>query len=295
MKTNLTFTIILCFLLQSAFAQTVQTCVIESFSGQEAGWTYSQGAHVGNYTNPTSACSDDRGIITPGVGGNNPCNIQTPQFISTGAVAVDLTFDIIVLNANLRCNSWKDYACETSIDVFYYVGGTKFIAIVDKVLPPNGPGNSTSVSLSFNPGNNLPAGTSYKIEFCFKPKSGVGNCIQQNTKYVFDNFRNCETASRNVTTNERSAGNTVTSQTTIQMPSSSVYPNPTKGSSKITVNAEPDVKTISLLDNNGKLLRTVSGTTFIVFDIKEFGNGKYYVQFEKENGDQIRKKLTINQ
>ena len=145
MKTNLSLVILLSLLLNCVSAQTIQTCTVENFSGATAGWTYSQGAHVGDYTNPAAGCADDRGIITPGVGGNNPCNIQTPEFISTGATMVSITFDIIVLNANLKCNTWKTYPCETSIDVFYYVAGTKYTGTIDQVLPPNGPGNPTSV------------------------------------------------------------------------------------------------------------------------------------------------------
>ncbi|MBC7535722.1 MAG: T9SS type A sorting domain-containing protein, partial [Ferruginibacter sp.] len=276
-----------------ASAQTVQNCLTENFSGQTAGWTYSQGAHVGNYPNPVAGCVDDRGIITPGVGGNNPCNIQTPEFISTGATMVGLTFDIIVLDANLKCYSWKNYACETSIDVFYYVAGIRYTGIIDQPLPPNGPGNPTSVSLSFNPGNNLPLGTAYKIEMCFKPKSGVGNCIQQNTKYVFDNFRNCETSSRPITPNERPGSNGNTQQN-IPMDHFTLSPNPTNGSSKITATADSETKSISLLDYNGKVIQSVTGTSFIVFNINGLAKGKYYVQFEKENGDQLRKRVTVN-
>jgi len=291
MKTNFALTVLCAFFLNSVSAQTIQTCTTENFSGATAGWTYSQGAHVGDYTNPAAGCIDDRGIITPGVGGNNPCNIQTPEFTSTGATTVNLTFDIIVLNANLKCNTWKDYACQTSVDVFYYIGQTKYTGVVDQLLPPNGPGNPTSVFVSFYAGNNLPAGTVYKIEMCFKPKSGVGNCIQQNTKYVFDNFRNCETSSRPI--NERSA-NTSTNQDNNNTIVCSVYPVTTNGATKITANGDADTKSISLVDMNGNIMRSVSGTTFIVFDVKGMNAGKYMVQFEKKNGEQVRKPVTIN-
>ncbi|MEO7524048.1 MAG: T9SS type A sorting domain-containing protein [Ferruginibacter sp.] len=293
MKTNFALTIVFAFLLNVSFAQNMQSCATETFSGQAAGWTYSQGAHVGNYTNPATGCSDDRGIITPGVGGNNPCNIQTGEFISTGASQIDLSFDMIVLDANLKCKSWKDYPCETSVDVFYYIAGIKYTGKIDHVLPPNGPANSTLVTLSFNPGDNLPPGTVYKIEFCFKPKSGVGNCIQQNTKYVFDNFRNCETMNNFIVPNERHATTTNNHENSL-IPTSGVFPNPTKGASRITANAEPGTRVISLMDNNGKVLRSVTNSSFIMFDIKGLNPGTYYVQFEKENGDQLRKKVVIN-
>ena len=293
MKSFVSILSILLLSLSASFAQSSQHCITETFSGTTGGWTYSQGAHVGNYTNPANSCVDDRGIITPGVGGNNPCNIMTNEFVSAGANHVDLTFDIIVLNANLKCNTWKNYACETSIDVFYYVGGQKFTAIVDQLLPPNGPENPTLVSLSFNTGDNLPPGTPYKIEMCFKPKSGVGNCIQQNTKYVFDNFRNCETVTSRTDINERNQTAPVKAEINA-ISAFNVYPNTTRGAAKITVNAEAQTKLISLVDANGKVLQSVSGTSFMMFSVKDLPNGKYYMQFEQPNGDQIRKQLIIN-
>lgn len=295
MKTNLILCILFTFFCNVIYAQTNQPCTTVNFSGQTAGWTYSQGAHVGDYANPTAACSQDRGIITPGVGGNNPCNIQTAPMTSTGATAVGLSFDIIVLNANLKCNTWKDYACETSIDVFYYIGGTKYTGTIDQPLPPNGPTNSTNVSLNFNVGNNLPAGTVYRIEFCFKPKSGIGNCNQQNTKYVFDNFRSCETPIISQTPAERPAERlahvNTTTNTNTEKKVTVEYPNLIKAAGKITANGDSDTKIISLVDNAGKVIQTVSGVAFFVFDTKGLTKGTYFVQFEKANGDQIRKRL----
>ena len=61
------------------------------------------------------------------------------------------------------------------------------------------------------------------------------------------------------------------------------------------MNADAGVQLISLLDNTGKLIRSVSGTSFIVFNVKGLANGNYFVQFDQENGDQYRKKVIINQ
>ncbi|MEO6489230.1 MAG: T9SS type A sorting domain-containing protein [Ferruginibacter sp.] len=198
MKRNFTLVIALFCILNNASAQLTQTCFTETFTSQTSGWTYGQGASEGGYSNPVG-CTNDRGIITPGVGGNNPANVKTPNFTSTGAVNVQLTFDIFCVNSNLACNSWKDFECPTSIDVFYYVGATKFTGITDLVLPANGPLNSPTVNFSFGVGNNLPAGTVYKIEIAFKPKSGIGNCGQPGTKYILDNFKKCEITCNNCT------------------------------------------------------------------------------------------------
>ena len=192
MKRKFTFAIVLCCIFNSLSAQLTQTCFTENFNSQTSGWTYGQGASEGAYGSPGIGCVPDRGIVTPGVGGNNPANVKTPGFTSTGALTVQVSFDIYCVAANLACNSWKDFECPTSIDVFYWVGATKYIGITDLVLPANGPLNSPTVSFNFSVGNNLPIGTVYKLELAFKPKSGIGNCGQPGTKYVLDNFKKCE-------------------------------------------------------------------------------------------------------
>jgi hypothetical protein len=167
-------------------------CITDNFNSTPEGWTLSQGARFFDYINPANNCSADKGIITPGVGGNNPAFIRTPVYISSGPAKLRMSFDIYVLDANLKCNTWKNYNCPTSIDVFYIAGGIRYPGVIDFLLPPNGPGNSPNVVVEFLVGSNLPAGTPYSIEVAFKFKSGTGGSIQQNTKYVIDNFSICE-------------------------------------------------------------------------------------------------------
>lgn len=198
MKKKFTLGVALFCLLNNASAQLSQTCFSENFNVQTTGWVYSQGVSEGPYSNPVG-CTSDRGLITPGIGGNNPANIQTPNFTSTGAANIQVSFDIFCVASNLTCNSWKDFGCPTSIDVFYYVGATKYTAILDLVLPANGPTHSPNVSFNFSAAGHLPAGTVYSLEFDFKPKSGIGNCGQPGTKYILDNFKKCEIICSNCT------------------------------------------------------------------------------------------------
>ncbi|MEP7164257.1 MAG: T9SS type A sorting domain-containing protein [Ferruginibacter sp.] len=188
------FTLLVAFTctLNIASAQLTQTCYNQNFNTAPTGWTYSQGASEGTYNNPTNGCASDVGAITPGVGGNNPANLFSPNFTSTGVVIMQIAFDIFRFNSNMNCNSWSDFGCPTSIDIFYYVGSTKHTGITDLVLPISGPGYSPNVSCSFNTAGILPAGTVYRLEIAFKPKSGIGNCGQPGTKYVVDNFKKCE-------------------------------------------------------------------------------------------------------
>jgi len=168
-------------------------CFSENFNNENAyGWTLSSGAEVEEYDNPVNCQEDNGGIITPGVGGNNPARIRTPFITANGSSIVKVKFDIYRMNANLNCNSWSDFSCPTAIDVTIYKGSTSFTALADLVLPHNGPTNSPTVNLTINVQNQLPAGTSYKVEINFKKKTGSTTCVQTNTKYIIDNFSVCQ-------------------------------------------------------------------------------------------------------
>ncbi len=260
-----------------------QICVTENFTENTTGWSFSQGARVGDFNNPLSNCSDNRGIITPGVGGNNPCNIKTPTYSSSGATEVQLTFDILCFDANLKCNTWKDFDCTTSVDVFYFVGATKHVGITDFILPANGPSGTTTVNLVMPVGGNLPVGTPYQIQLEFKFKSGTGNCVQQNTKYVFDNFRKCE-----------NAGNTFTSgpvKTGVMESDFTITPN---RSSEFKINTAANYDHIQLLDNSGKVVRTFNNKSGI-FSTNGLVKGTYLVRLSKNDWIiSLTKKLVIN-
>ena len=145
--------------------------------------------------------STDIGIITPGVGGNNPARIRTPLYISKGSNELEISFDLFNLSANLSCNSWANPACGILIDVYYIVGSTRYVGVVNYLLPPNGPENSPRVKVALSVGNTLPVGTRYSIEIAFKSDRRSRLCILQNTKLVIDNFSVCEFNCANCTNN----------------------------------------------------------------------------------------------
>ena len=151
--------LILLFVSVFTKAQTqVPNCFKEDFNLPTTnGWKYSQGASEGSFDNPSNRCIEDRGIITPGVGGNNPANITTPLITSVNPKTIEVSFDIFVLDANLKCQTWKDYPCLTSVDIYYHVGTNTYIGIKDLVMPNNGPVNSSKVNIIFN--SNIPSGT----------------------------------------------------------------------------------------------------------------------------------------
>jgi hypothetical protein len=175
-------------------AQTSSVCFSDNFNNNSAttGWVFSSGAGVNSYQNPLNGCQSDYGIVTPGVGGNNPAKLTTPFMISNGSTFLVIGFDIFRLNSNLNCNTWSNFACPTSIDVSVIKGSSVFGVVSDLMLPENGPGSIPTLSLVFNAQNQLAAGDSFKVQIDFKPRSGTGNCIQNGTKYVIDNFKVCQ-------------------------------------------------------------------------------------------------------
>ena len=98
-------------------AQVTETCFSENFNGTVTGWNFSSGASVSSYNNPANGCANDKGVTTPGVGGNNPARITSAPITSVGANLMRLSFDIFRMNTNLNCNSWADFGCPTSVDV----------------------------------------------------------------------------------------------------------------------------------------------------------------------------------
>jgi Secretion system C-terminal sorting domain/Bacterial cadherin-like domain len=171
-------------------AQTIPFC--ESFgtnnNNKPAGWTLSQGAKIDQYNNPDVACATENGIITPGVGGNNPANVLSAGITTTAGAKVFAAFDIWPFDANLTCGSRAaQFLCATTCDIYITpssynsttipVGGNLLASYTGFVLTAAG---------SYGLVIQLPVGvSSFKMLFRF---GAQGNCNQPGTKYVLDNF-----------------------------------------------------------------------------------------------------------
>ncbi len=187
--------LLLALLCQGLFltSWTQPVCFTENFNtGTAAGWVLSNGANANSYSSPGSCQTNSGGIITPGVGGNNPVSIRTPQIVSNGATYIKLNFDIYRVSANLNCSSWADFVCPTTVQVVIRLNNTNVPFLSDLVLPQNGPAHSPTVSLIFNVQNQLPAGTPYQVELRFSRKATGAACVQNDTKYIIDNFSVCQ-------------------------------------------------------------------------------------------------------
>lgn len=171
-------------------AQTIPFC--ETFNPNPSGWTLSQGAKIDVYPNPGNACTNENGIITPGVGGNNPASVLTATITSpTAGAKVITSFDIWPFDANLACASRANqFLCATTCDIYVTpstynsttvpTGGNLLASYTGYVLT-----NGGAYALVIQ----LPTGIStFKILFKFGAQSN--NCNQPGTKYVLDNFCN---------------------------------------------------------------------------------------------------------
>jgi len=183
-------------LLGISFKASAQTNIyFEDFSdGQAQGITWGGGTGVGTYDNPMNNCTKENGLVTPGIGGNNPAKILLPALTFDAANKfVNLTFSLAVLPSSLKCEP-QDFICPTYVRVYlvrsdYVIGNqlptaaqTYFVTEYQLAIA-NG---SNTITFTDAQTALIPNGASYKVYFDFK---NIGsNCNLSGTKYVLDNF-----------------------------------------------------------------------------------------------------------
>ncbi len=177
-----------------------QTTTLESFSNATlpAGWVLSNGIQLRDFSNPTqyllnpaNGCFSDRGLETPGVGGNNPAKILTPsRTFSSTAGFVNVGFTIYIFDSNGACTSVKELPCATFVQA-YLVRATYNSTSTPPASEILGQSQlqivrSNQANFLFVPGNqNLVSGVEYRVLYDF---SVDGTCNQGGTKYVLDNI-----------------------------------------------------------------------------------------------------------
>lgn len=181
-----TYTLLLLFSISTLKSQLI---LFQDFpAGNGPNWGLSNGASVGLYSNGLNSCNSDYGIITPGVGGNNPAKVLS-EVVTPNQQIVEVKFSISRYDANLDCASMSNFGCPTYVDILAvgstYTGndpigdGALIYANYTGYLLPIAGGN---VSLNITLPANLPP---FKVFFNF---STPGNCNQGGTKYVLDKF-----------------------------------------------------------------------------------------------------------
>ena len=152
-----------------------------------AGYILSQGDKMVTYQNPLKSCADDCGILTPGVGGNNPGNIVLPP--EAYKTTFSKSFSIFLFDANLRCESDKDFPCSTWVSLYIVDASYNSVQAPSAsemygeskpfLLKSHGAPNSVSVLFS----KAADQTKQYRVFLDF----GKGTpCTQSNTKYIID-------------------------------------------------------------------------------------------------------------
>ncbi|RXK62477.1 T9SS type A sorting domain-containing protein [Lacibacter luteus] len=179
--------------LVSAFAFVSNAQIIESFNGGTlpAGWDVAQGMSTSPYNNPDSACKADYGLLTPGVGGNNPAKVLTaPVLYGAASSFINAGFTIYIFDSNLKCESKKDLPCVTYVQVYLVKESWTSASI-----PPASEIYSQSqvqivqantANILVVPSGNVPVGQKYRVLYDF---SVAANCNQNGTKYILDLFK----------------------------------------------------------------------------------------------------------
>ena len=163
------------------FGGTAPNCTLP------AGFILSQGDKIVTYQNPLKNCADDCGILTPGVGGNNPGNIVFPA--EGPKPTLSKSFSIFVFDANVKCSSDKDFQCPTFVTLYIVPASYNSVQApsaadnygTSQPFLLNAHGAANLVTVDFNKASN--ANQQYRVFLDF----GKGTpCIQQDTKYVID-------------------------------------------------------------------------------------------------------------
>jgi hypothetical protein len=152
-----------------------------------AGFIISQGDKMVTYQNPLKNCADDCGILTPGVGGNNPGNIVMPA--EAYKPTLSKTFSIFLFDANGKCSSDKDFPCSTWVSLYIVDESYNSVQAPDAsqsygesqpfLLKAHGAPNSVNVAFAKT------ADQTQKFRVFLDFGKGTP-CTQSNTKYIID-------------------------------------------------------------------------------------------------------------
>ncbi len=179
-------------LLLSLFSGKAQLILFQDFSNSTTGWGTANGSSISTYSNAGNGCITEYGIITPGVGGNNPAKVLS-QVITPNQSLVEIKFTIGRYDANLTCASLGNFGCPTSVDIISVAStynGTDPVGDGAVIYSNNAgfllPVAGGPVSLIISLPSSLP---SFKVFFNFTTTNfTTTNCNQPGTKYILDKF-----------------------------------------------------------------------------------------------------------
>lgn len=175
------------FLIAAAIKINAQVILCQDFTSNTTGWLTASGSSIGPYNNPDLNCVSEYGIITPGVGGNNPAKILS-EVITPTQQSMEVKFNIYRFDANLNCATRSNFGCPTSVDII----------AVESSYNGTDPVGDGAVIYSNNTGYLLPIAGGQVSLIIILPASlpsvrvffgfSTLNCNQGGTKYVMDKF-----------------------------------------------------------------------------------------------------------
>lgn len=189
-KSVLLFSLILIINLNVS-AQITATTLGGTFPNclNSGGFILGQGAQITTYNNPLTGCGNDCGVRTPAVGGSNPAHLIFPAELMTSAGTAKC-FSVFVFNANLNCNTNKNFPCGTYANAY--------------IVPVNFSSNSAPLPGQYLGNKVVVMNTAYGSENCITIPFSVSNpdltqqyrvlldftssqtCLQPGTKYILD-------------------------------------------------------------------------------------------------------------
>lgn len=182
----------------SLFTAGAQTILSENFSTVPAGsdppnWQLSSNTDVHNYERPYE-CIADKGLETPAVGHTAPARMILPtlSWDATNNI-IQVRFKVFVFDANVSCNSVKDFPCTTYVRVMLvkasYAGGTNNLPTAGDIYAEQtyriAIANGDNTIIFNHP--TIPNGADYKVYFDFKTADN-SNCTGAGTRFIFDDF-----------------------------------------------------------------------------------------------------------
>src|SRR4051794_33644887 len=85
-----------------------QLILSQDFSNSTVNWVTANGSSISTYQNANNGCAMEYGIITPGVGGNNPAKVLSEPIIPNQRL-VEVKFSVSRFDANLSCSSISNF------------------------------------------------------------------------------------------------------------------------------------------------------------------------------------------
>ena len=193
--------------------------------------------------------------------GGNACGTTQTLPPGNGIVPIKLSGFSAVRSKHFVSLNWStEFEIDSKEFILQRAEGSEFRSV--GTIPSNG-NSSTKKSYSFNDKNENVGNTYYRLKN-----------VDLNGKFTYSQIRTVK-------------GYGVADDVT-------VFPNPARSNSKISLNGVAANSSIQLIDFSGKVLRNINSTTVNSIDLSGVKNGTYLIRIvDKATSEIVNKKLTV--